>query len=230
MAYQISTLSTLQARLGEKYESVPFWTAEEGRLALNETLRMWNLLVGFWKTRVELTTVANQVWYVPPSPILYPLRVDFELAPMVQTPLFDLDLGRPLWEGETTASPDAPQVPTLWVPAGFTLFAIWPADALGQRSLVVDGITHAPILTLPGDFIDIGEEEVNVFLGYALHILTFKVGGTRFADTIPLYKAFLQHALLRNDRLLVSKAFRALLAKSTRRDSVPGPAAVVPSA
>lgn len=229
MPYQITTLATLQARLADKWEGVPFWTAEEARLAINEGLRWWNLLVGAWKQRVVIASGANQVWYNTPATLLYPLKIDWDSAPMVQSTFGDLDLGRPKWEGETTGTTGAPNVPTLWVPGGFTLVAIWPADASGTGSFGIDGVTPAPVLVAPTSFIDLGEEEISVLLGFALHIAAFKLGGERFAATMPYYTAFLRHAALKNARLLKVKAFRELLGRHRKEDSVPGPPEAVPT-
>jgi hypothetical protein len=229
MPYQTRSLSSLQARLADRYEHVPFWTAEEARLAINEGLRIWNLLVAQWKGRVVVPTVANQVWYQTPAGILFPLRMDIGTTPLVQTTFYDMDLGEPNWEAETTATGGSvPGTVTLWIPAGFTLFAIWPADPTGALQLSVDGIVPAPILVLPTDFLDLGDEEVHVLLGYALHVLAFKVGGPVFTDTFPLYKAFIAHAAMKNDRLLQVKAFRQLLGIQSKQDSVPGKPSSVP--
>jgi hypothetical protein len=229
MAFTTTTLAQLEARLADRYESVIFWTAEEARLAINEALRVWNLLIGYWKARVLIPTIAGQTWYPTPPRLLYPVRMDFGNAPLVLTSLFDLDMGHPSWEGETTATSGNPASPMVWVPLGFTQFAIWPADALGQNSLVIDGVTLAPQLVLLTDYLDLGEEEIGVLLGYALHVLTWKVGGERFAATLPFYQAFLKDAMARNDRLASFKAFENLADTSGKEDSVAGPPRVVPA-
>jgi hypothetical protein len=229
MAFTTTTLAQLEARLADRFESTIFWTAEESRLAINEALRVWNLLIGFWKARVILPTVAGQTWYPTPAPLLYPVRMDFGNAPLVLTSLFDLDLGHPSWEGETTATPGNPASPMVWVPLGLTQFAIWPADAIGQNSLVLDGVTVAPQLVMLTDYLDLGEEEVGLLLGFALHVLTWKVGGDRFAATLPFYQAFLKAAMARNARLASFKAFETLEDASGKEDAVPGPPKIVPA-
>jgi hypothetical protein len=229
MAFTTSTLALLQARLADRYESTMFWTAEEGRLAINEALRVWNLLIGYWKARAQIITQPGQVWYATPAPLLYPIRMDFGNLPLVLTSFFDLDLGRPNWEGETTHTADAPGTPFVWVPLGFSQFAIWPADAAGNNSIMIDGVQAAPQLVYPTDVLDLGEEEIGILLGYALHVLTWKVGGERFAATRPFYQAFLKDAMDRNARLASFKAFEGLVDTSGKEDSVPGPPNVVPA-
>lgn len=228
MPYQITTLGQLLPQLAARYESTVFWTTTEGTNAINEALRTWNVLSSFYKGRKTFTTVANRVWYPVPSGMLFPFRMDGESTPLVQTTFYDLDLGRPNWEAETTATVGVPSLPTLWVPGGVTLFAIWPADAAGGKVFTIDGLLPAPVLVNPGDFIDLGEEEIGALLDYALHLLSFKVGGQIFADQLPRYQAFLAHVGTRNERLFSNQAFRKLLNKYTDVDSTPGPAQAVP--
>lgn len=229
MSYTQSTLHTLRPRLQDVYEGVVFWTDEEARLALNEALRWWNLFTAQWKARTTIVSVADQVWYTTPPALLLPLRIDCSSKPLVFNSIFDLDLGHPNWEGETTATSGVPDIPTLWGRAGFTKFAIWPADHPGNRQLVFDGIAPAPVLVHDPDFVDLGDEEIHSLLCEAVHLLAFKAGSGRFADTLPLHQAFLAHAKLKNTRLFASRAFRKLLGEGTKRDSVAGPAQAVNS-
>jgi hypothetical protein len=230
MPYQITSLATLQARLADKWEGVPYWTNEEARLALNEGIRWWNLLTAYWKVRVVVVTNPLQTWYCLPTGMIYPLKLDFGSIPMVQTDYLDIDLARPNWEAETTATGGGvPNLPTLWIPGATNLFAIWPADAAGNRTIAMDGIKTAPVLQAPGDFIDLGEEAISALLGFALHVAAFKNGGERFRETLDYFKAFIALAAEENKRLLEVKAFRQLLGRMTRRDSNPGPPTSVPT-
>lgn len=209
MAYTAVTLATLQSQLGDRWEDVPFWTDEEARLALNEALRVWNLLTGQWKRRVTQTTTANTVWYTLPSMIIANARVEFNGRPLEQTSLTELDNGRPNWENEKTNSGGSvPTRPALWAPAGLTLMAIWPADAAGSNSLVIDGVRATPTLARTDDYIDIGQEELNAILGYALHAVSLKAGGSIFRATLPHYKTFITAAADKNDRLRASNMYR----------------------
>ena len=159
-----------------------------------------------------LPTVANQVWYALPSTLVFDLRATCNLRPLDPVSLFALDRFRSTWETETTASGGAvPSRPTRWLPVGLTLFAIWPADATGGNSLAIDGVRATPSLSALTDYVDLGAEEESALLGYALHVLTFKLGGARFQATFSLRQAFLQAALDQNDRLRASTYFRAAL-------------------
>lgn len=221
MPYQAVTLAQLQQQLKDRWESVAFWTDAEATTYINDALRWWNLFTAQWKRRVVITTVANQVWYSVPSTLIYDLRMDFTTTPMDVTSLTDLDNGRPGWEGETTATSGVPTVPTFFAPAGLNLFAIWPADAVGDRQLVVDGVRATPVLSAAGDFLDLGQEELTAILGEALHTAAFKEGGGRWQNTQPLHQAFLLAAADRNERFKASTYFRRAMGLDSNRSQRP---------
>ena len=61
MTYTAITLADLKVDMAQRYDESIFWTAEEARLAINEALRDWNLLVGRWSRRLTLSTGAGTV-------------------------------------------------------------------------------------------------------------------------------------------------------------------------
>jgi hypothetical protein len=107
------------------------------------------------------------------------------------------------------------------MPAGLQLIALWPADAVGNQTLTVDGVVVTPVLVNGGDFVDIGEEELNTLIGYALHVLAFKIGGTIFKATIPLFKAFLIAAGQRNSIIRAADRFRSAEGLDVGRSQTP---------
>lgn len=226
MAYQQVTLATLRTTLQAKADGgSPFWSNTEDLDAINESLRSWNLLTGMWKTRVVMPTVANQVWYTLASSLVYDLRMDFGSYPMEISSLPSLDNGQPAWEGETTATTGVPTRPLMFAPAGLRMFAIWPADAVGGTTLVIDSVLSTPQLAADADFIDIGYQELGALLGECLHILTFKKGGPAFEATKHYHQEFLRAAADQNGRLRASALFRRFmgldLARSQRPFKVP---------
>lgn len=165
MAYLNTTLAQIRILLAEKWENVPFWTTPEADFAINEALRVWNMLTAQWKRRVVFTVdSADPVipWIQLPSTITFDLRVQWNDLPLGLTSLFDLDNGRPGWEGEiNTMGGDVPDHPTLYAPVSSNIIAIWPTDVIVGNAIVVDGVRDTPKLTLPTDFVDIGEEELH---------------------------------------------------------------------
>lgn len=229
MPYQAVTLAQLRQDLKDQWESVAFWNDADANSYLNEALRVWNLLTAQWKRRITITTTANTVWYSVPSTLVYNLRMDFSSFPMEVTSLFDLDNGQPNWEGETTSSGgNVPTRPVIFAPAGLNMFAIWPADAAGGNMLVVDGVRQTPVLTADADFVDLGQEEMNAILGYALHIGTFKEGGSRFGATQRFYQDFIRTAAEKNQRLKASTMYRRVMGLDNQRQQRPVKTPIVP--
>lgn len=213
MPYQSITLATLQTRLAERHESAAFWVAEEARLAINEVLRVWQLLTGYWKVQVSVNTPAASPWVTIPGTLFLPIRVQWGTTgkSLLQGSIPSFDNGRSTWEGETTTTSGLPSTPTDWAPAGARLIAIWPADNAGGNPLLVDGLATTPVLVVGGDFIDVSEAELNAILGMALHILAFKEGGARFAATLVHRVAFYNQAAELNSRLRASAFFKKFL-------------------
>jgi len=219
MPFQQVTLATLQQELLDKWESVPYWSSAEATVALNEALRVWNMLTGQWKQRVVFNTVANQVWYALPSTMVFNVRMEFNDQILEQASINTLDNGEMNWEAETTASGGAvPGVPSLWAPSGLNLFAIWPADAVGSNCFTVDGVRSTPILVNSGDFVDLGQHEHHAILGYALHHAAFKEGGQRWSATQHYYQDFIRAAGDLNARLKASTFFRKIMGRDLNRN------------
>ena len=154
--------------------------------------------------------------------LIYPLRMEWQSYPMNACSIEDMDAFRMNWETETTASGGSvPTRPLLYIPAGLTLFAIWPADSVGGSNMVVDSVLETPILTNDSDFIDLGEEELHALIGEALSIAAFKEGGARFEACKRFHQEFIQAALGKNSRLKTSFKFKKYAGLDTAWSSKP---------
>lgn len=174
MVYTQITWATLRTELTAKWESTVFWTDAEALNAINEALRQYNLATQLWKDRKVLPTVVNQVYYDNPAGLLFPLRVTWRSYPLIRVSVDDMDAGKPNWEGQTiNDGGNVPTRPTTWIPCGISSFALWPADT-GINNMTVDGIMTTPILAGDGDFLNLGQEDIDALLAYALCVLTFK--------------------------------------------------------
>ncbi len=219
MAITRVTLATLSGQLRDRWERVPFWSTEESRFALNEALRTWNMLTGTWKRPVVLGLAIRDPWVTLPGAILQATRVSSLDRPLGYSSLFDLDYGRPGWEAEHTLfGGDVPTTPRKWAPAGLTLIAIWPAPADGCTTITVDGVADTPQLVDDSDFVDLEDSEHHALIGEALHLATFKEGGTRWEGTMRYHREFLLAAADRNARLQSSTFFRRYLGGDVGRD------------
>lgn len=210
MAYQAITLAELKIGMEQRWDGSVFWTEEEARLAINEALRDWNLLVARWHTNQVISTGAGTVEYSIATSLIYGTRVKRSTGyPLWPASIAELDLARPTWRSETIASGGAvPIVPTFWAPISLQRIAIWPATAGGVNDLIVEGIAATPVLVEDADFVDIGQELHDPLLDYALHVVSFKEGGPRWRLTMEYYRTFLQLAAQENSMLKASKAYR----------------------
>lgn len=234
MPYQQVTLAQLKVLMTQQWDASAFWTDEEARLAINEALRLYNLFTGFWKVRIPpIVTVAGQVFYAVPGSLTVNLRMTFNLLSMTIGSLDEYDNGRPNWQAESTVDGgDVPTRPKAYIPVGLKTFAIWPRDAVGGGSLLVDGVSATPILLADGDFLDLGQEELTILLGEALHVAAFKersAGNGRWAATAIKHKAFLSACADKNKRLATNAYFRKYLGLDQEKTRRPQRRADAPS-
>ena len=194
-----------------------FYRTTELNFILQESLRFFNLLTGFWKTRALFNT-TSATWYQLPNAITGNMRVTWQGYTLSPASAHDISYGRPTWVGEnTTTGGDVPKVPTVWVIGAINLIGIWPQDANPPNSLIVDGLAATPILTADSQSVDLGQEELNTILDYCEHIAMFKQGGAELKDSIELLKAFLKSAAVRSDILKQSATYRKWLGLDKQR-------------
>lgn len=211
--YQQFNLATLRGLFYDQLNNnMAFWRPDEANRLLQESFRVFNCLTGFWRDRIDMGldgpgtpgTVANQVYYQVPAGLSYILRVEINKIPAQPTSLYDLDFGIPAWESQVCTATTQPQ---MFAPVGFNWFALWPASFAGSESLVVEGVTPAPVLSNTG-FVNLGQDEVDMILAYAVHIAQFKEGGQEFQASEIQLKEFLKEAASRNGILMQSSPFR----------------------
>lgn len=218
MAIQRYTLTDLRLRLQDRLEGVPWWSVESLDDAINEALSLWNLCVGQWRGRESYPTTAGTIDYALASSILFGTRVQFNGYPVSITSLWELEQGRPGWRTETTASGGTvPTRPMFWAPISLNLIHIWPADAVGGNTLLIDGVMATPLLLQPGQYLDLGEELVTTLINGAAHFASFSEGTDRFTATTPYFEDFLKAALEQNQQLKRSAQFRRWLGLDKRR-------------
>lgn len=224
MPYTVTTLADLKVVMAQRWDQVVFWTAEEARLAINEALREWNLLTGRWRTRVLLTVTGAVPEVALPATMTYGMRVTTVAGlPLTPTSLIELDLAMPPWRLQTTTTGGAvPTQPILWAPLALTRIAIWPTYAVTTASgLVADGVLKTPVLVLDTDFVDLGEEIVDIIVDMALHVASFKEAGHRWRATRAYFDVFLEAAAAENGLLKQNQAYRKFAGLDRRRDLQP---------
>lgn len=221
MPYQQTTLAELLQQLQDTVESAAFWTDAEAIRALNQSLRLWNLLTGMWKKQVVVATPGPASPYVAiPGTLTYGTSVVWgaTMRPLALSALHDLDCGKPRWEEQTTASGGTvPTRPTLWCPSGLTEIVIWPADAATEMPLLVEGVAVTPVLSALADYVDMGDQDSAAVVGMALNTLAFKRGPAAIAATGKYVTEFIQAAAAQNERLKYSAVYRKYLGLDMNR-------------
>lgn len=231
MAYAQYTLAQvrqlLQYQLGAA--STTFWRTAELNGIINDGLRFFNACTGFWKAGQQLgtgsppVTVIDQTWYtIPTGTITGSMRMTFNGNPLFGCSLYDLDMGRVNWESETTASgSDVPATPQMWAVAALNQVAIWPADHTGGNSILLEGVAVTPILVNDGDFLNIGEQELNMLMDLMQHLAVFKEGGEEFVSSQEMMQTFLSQAAVTNAQIGASWRFRRWQGRDTDEDQIP---------
>lgn len=81
------------------------------------------------------------------------------------------------------------------------LLSLAPLANATTRTVTCDVVRSAPVPVTGTDFIQVGREELSYITDYVRHILSFKLGGTEFGATFPLYDNFIAGAKQRNTLL-----------------------------
>ena len=202
------TLTQIQGMFYDRVQRSPFFANSEVTGFINEALRVWSCLTGYWKQRIVMTTLPSLPYYSLAGFLSSGMHIEWNSKPLDQSSVTNWDKGYPLWEGQ-------PGTPLEWAPIGISLIGIRPADIAGGNSLVIDGLTVAPTLSAPGSFIDIVAEELSSLLSYCQYLAAFKEGGAEFEAAIPLYQGFLKAASVKNEKLLASAVFRKAMGMDT---------------
>lgn len=220
MGYQTTTLADLQAALVARTDSTPYWEAEESRLAWNEALALWNLLVGRWRTSATLDLIANQTDYTVPSLLLYSARLSSLGQPLFSASRAEFDLTDPAWRSRlTTDGGPVPTRPFFWCPVSLTQVSLMPTPAAALAGgLTIDGLAATPVLVNPTDYIDLAEEDQHHLETFVLHTLSFKEGGQRWAATSDALPDLLAFATEINGVLKTSAPYRRMAGLDRRRD------------
>jgi hypothetical protein len=124
------------------------------------------------------------------------MRVRCNDVPLALSTLADLDSGKPTWQ----TSSGRPGIAA----CAYDLLAFYRVPDTAY-SITTELSRSAPLPAAPTDFIQVGREEIPYLLDYCRHILMFKLGGTEFVQSMPLYDSFLKGATQRS-RLIGVKA------------------------
>ena len=186
------TLSQLQSRVYSRLDNnALLYTASEVTAAINEQIRVINLITGYIQTSVLVpgSSRPNQQWYNVPAGILVPLRVQFEQTVLEKYSLTNMGMIAPNWLTENTANTGAPV--SHWTSVGLQKFAIHPADSVGGNDILVTGIAEPVLLVSGSDTISFPNEYAEALEDMAVVTLVMKESGTIFTQASVMYQKFI---------------------------------------
>jgi hypothetical protein len=198
------TLADIDAELLNRLEQSPFWAQPERTAYINEGIRAWACLTGQWKQKVLITTIPLNPYYVLPGVITFGMHVEFNGGQLIQSSVNSWDKADYLWENR-------PGTPSEWAPIDLRVIAIRRPDIVGFNSIAIDGVSAAPILVNPTDYIDMSEDDYTAYIGYLQYLAAFKEGGAEHENSLILYQTFIKQAAIRNEKLLASAIFRRVM-------------------
>lgn len=231
MPYTTYSRAALRTLLQQRWDATPFWSPDDANLALNQAFRIWNLLTGYWRRRIVLPTVPNDPLLPLPGTLVQQTSVSWQGEALAGASVDELNLVVPNWYTARVALADRPARPIAWAPVGLRLIALYPAYA-EVGSVEVDGIRATPVLTTDGETADIGPEELDVLLGYAVHAAALKGGARLLQRTLPGLRAFVDAAAARNTFLQRSAWYHRVQARGyawSLLPPVPAPGAPDPA-
>ena len=104
--------------------------------------------------------------------------------------------------------------------ASWNLLAVsGPPDA-NPYSVQCDVVQNAPVPVNPGDQVQIGREELDAVVDYAVHLAMFKAGGQEFLSTTKLYDNLLRLAGVYNEELKASVDFYQPMSNRAIREEI----------
>ena len=231
MAYASTTLSELDSRLlklvgGEGN----FWTSFEREMALNEALSVWQVLVGEFSTQATWAAASAadsleesydpssgaMTWAIGTATAPLPLSIwrigtvgtyttqglaTYPKVTQVSAP--ELDYSSPGWRALAATTLES------WAPYGLNK-VVFPVHT--SVTLAVDYFRGDKPLPLATSYIQLGDEEVQAILSYAVWQLNIKCGTSEaFELTKPLGEMLVLAAQLRNQKLRGTQLYKDFL-------------------
>lgn len=138
-----------------------------------------------WRDGIKLARIYNSV------------RFGYiDGVPTFLDALEELDQSNPLW----VSSPASKT--TSYLAIRGSILAAFPRTNSQPNSIALDITPKFPIPTDDLDWIQLGQEYLDVILDYAEHLANVKVGAEELKDTYRCYQNFVSQASLINDRLM----------------------------
>jgi len=181
------TLSNLWSRVWSRLDNnTQLYETAALTYAINESIRITNIFIGYIQTTGTLITRPNQVWYPMPDGVLIPMKLQFEGSFIERVSLNYLGETFPNWRADTTANTG--YAVSHWMTSGLDKFVIHPADSIGGNLISITGVAEPTVLVNASDTISFPEEYSEVIEDLAFTALIMKEGGKIMADGMAVYK------------------------------------------
>jgi hypothetical protein len=181
----------LKGRIGQPV----FWPDSQLNATITEVLREWNLLTGYWTSRMVIPVTAGNHLIELPSTLTAAAHAEYLGQHLAHAGLDELDYSVPTWQSQASSTPN------MWVHVGLDTIILHPAADFSGNQLVIDGMHQTPKYDEDTDYIDLSESLFQVLLDYARHLLLFSIGGPWFEESMSARKAFILEASKFNDRV-----------------------------
>ena len=201
----------MRARIQDRLIST-FWTNAEVNDAIDNSLRVWNALTGYFKQSTAKTISGDTIFYDLEANLanhLSLLRIELAGTHLDLLPIEEKDNAEEDWQDNASGTTvDA-------MPLGLNLVALDPAPS-GSTSYTIVSVRSAELPSGDSANIQIGEEDMAAIVDFATFELSIKEGGQEMADNMKLLENFLLHASKYNSKLNTSSAYRNLLGAASR--------------
>ncbi len=218
------TWATLRSRLQERLDSSQHFVDAELLIKFNDTLKVWNLLTGQWRTTVTAlySHPSSDAYIFLPSTMIWPMRMELaDGTPVEKVSFTSLFLAIPGWPGHTTADGGSvPSAVTFWAPRSLQLAVLYPRPT-ADTTVTIDGIMDTPVLVNDGDFIDLDEGLHEDLLDLAAHWAQFKDGGPKFFETAPALQKLVLRAGDINAEIRAMNIYRRAQGRDRDTDHYP---------
>ncbi len=208
MAYTSTTRATLRGRVREQL--IPtFWEDAELNAHINEAIRVWNVLTGYFQDKTVSQIVTGNI---------DGQSITTSIAPDCIAPLRFVDQSsRITWDAIALNEISTLNVewlndigtPAAWIPIGLDRFYIYPPDT--SQPIKIDYLALAIIPSIDADFIQVGEEDLPAIIDYIVFIAHIKEGGAELQTVIPLFQNFLRQVAKYNSKISKTVVFNKFL-------------------
>lgn len=217
MAYSSTTLGTLRSRIRERLLA-QFWADAELNAYIIETLRIWNVLTGYTRSRQTKTISSGSVPFYSKNSFtdtgILLLRIETSSTQLDTATLSDLGTLSPTWMTDTAAAP------SYWLHVGHNIVAVTPipTQSFSATTYYVDTMT---VPAADGDYIQVGDEDLSAIIDCVTFIGRLKEGGKEAQEAVPLLQNFIKQAAKYNSKLQFSSIYKRILGLPQQRQQRP---------